>query len=149
MENNKIQEIYNRLTTDQAFAEELKKFIADKKFASLEDEAATFVEFAKSQGYDITADDMQAFIESQCKALTEEELEKINAAGAGGFCLIIGWGWNEAYGIGWTKCSIIGAGLGPTWKDSNDPANKEDSALAKKIVEKIANSGPGSPKNSF
>ena len=149
METNKIQAIYTRLTTDQAFAEELKNFIADKKFASLEDEAATFVEFAKSQDYDITPDDMQAFIEAQCKALNEEELEKINAAGAGGFCIINGWGWNEAYGIGWTKCSIIGAGLGPTWKDSNDPANKEDSALAKKIVEKIANSGPGSPKNSF
>ena len=27
MENNKIQEIYTRLATDQAFAEELKKFV--------------------------------------------------------------------------------------------------------------------------
>ena len=146
---SKIQEIYDRLSTDQAFAEELKKFLKNKKIESAEDGMTAFVEFAKLHGYDITPDDMQAFIESQCKALTEEELEKINAAGAGGFCIIIGWGWNEAYGIGWTKCSIIGAGLGPTWKDSNDPANKEDSALAKKIVEKIANSGPGSPKNSF
>ena len=144
-----IQEIYNRLTTDQAFAEELKKFFENKKIESAADEAALLVEFANSQGYDVTADDVQAFVEKQYEALSEEELEKINAAGAGGFCIIIGWGWNEAYGIGWTKCSIIGAGLGPTWKDSNDPANKEDSALAKKIVEKIANSGPGSPKNSF
>ena len=144
-----IQEIYNRLTTDQAFAEELKKFFENKKIESAADEAALLVEFAKSQGYDITADDVQAFVEKQTNALSEEELEKINAAGAGGFCIIIGWGWNEAYGIGWTKCSVIGAGLGPTWKDSNDPDNKEDSALAKKIVEKIANSGPGAPKNSF
>ena len=144
-----IQDIYNRLTTDQAFAEELKKFVENKKIESAADEAALLVEFAKSQGYDITADDVQAFVEKQTNALSEEELEKINAAGAGGFCIIIGWGWNEAYGIGWTKCSVIGAGLGPTWKDSNDPDNKEDSALAKKIVEKIANSGPGAPKNSF
>ena len=149
MENNKIQEIYNRLTTDQAFAEELKKFVEDKKIVSAEDGATAFVEFAKLHGYDITIDDLIAFIETQNRALSEEELEKINAAGAGGFCIIIGWGWNEAYGIGWTKCSVIGAGLGPTWKDSNDPDNKEDSALAKKIVEKIANSGPGAPKNSF
>ena len=149
MENNKIQEIYNRLTTDQAFAKELKKFAEDKKIVSAEDGATAFVEFAKLHGFDVTVDNLKAFVETQNRALSEEELEKINAAGAGGFCFVIGWGWNEAYGIGWTKCSIIGAGLGPTWKDSNDPANKEDSALAKKIVEKIANSGPGAPKNSF
>ena len=145
----KIQALYDRLASDQAFAEELKKFVENKNIASQEEDAAAFVEFAKLQGYDITIDELNAFVENQCKALSEEELEKINAAGAGGFCLLIGWGWNEAYGIGWTKCSVIGAGLGPTWKDSNDPDNKEDSALAKKIVEKIANSGPGAPKNSF
>ena len=149
MGNNKIQALYTRLTTDQAFAEELKKFVKNKTIASAEEEVTALVEFVKLHGYDITPDDVQAFIKAQCNTMSEEELEKINAAGAGGFCIIIGWGWNEAYGIGWTKCSVIGAGLGPTWKDSNDPDNKEDSALAKKIVEKIANSGPGAPKNSF
>ena len=138
---NKIQEIYDRLTTDQAFAEELKKFIADKKFASLEDEAATFVEFAKLHGYDITPDDVQAFAETQYNALSEEELEKINAAGAGGYCMLVGFGWNYGYGIGVTKCSIIGIGLGATWKDAADPENKEDAALAKKVVETIGKVG--------
>ena len=48
MENSRIQEIYNRLTTDQAFAEELKKFVENKNIASQEEDAAAFVEFAKT-----------------------------------------------------------------------------------------------------
>ena len=129
-----IQDIYNRLTSDQAFAEELKKFVENKKIESAADEAALLVEFANSQGYDVTADDVQAFVEKQYKALSEEELEKINAAGAGGFCFVIGWGWNEAYGAGWTKCSVIGGGLGVTWKDSNAPGNEFASQVSKKLV---------------
>ena len=136
-----IQEIYNRLTTDQAFAEELKKFVENRKIESAADEVTAFVDFAKSQGYDITADDVQAFVQNQCKALSEEELEKINAAGAGGYCMLIGFGWNYGCGIGVTKCSIIGIGLGVTWKDATDPENKEDAALAKKIVETIGKVG--------
>ena len=136
-----IQEIYNRLTTDQAFAEELKKFFENKKIESDADEAALLVEFANSQGYDITVDDVQAFVEKQYKALSEEELEKINAAGAGGFCFVIGWGWNEAYGAGWTKCSIVGGGLGITWNDSNEPGNEDAGLLAKKVVKAISTIG--------
>ena len=129
-----IQEIYTRLTTDQAFAGELKKFVENKNIASAEEEAAAFIEFAKSQGYDISIDELKAFVEKQCKALSEEELEKINAAGAGGFCLLIGWGWNEAYGAGWTKCSIIGGGVGATWNDCNEPGNEDAGEIAKKVV---------------
>ena len=134
MGNSKIQEIYNRLTTDQAFAEELKKFVEDKKIVSAEDGINAFVKFAKLQGYDITIDELKAFVETQNRALSEEELEKINAAGAGGFCFVIGWGWNEAYGAGWTKCSIIGGGLGITWNDSNEPGNEDSGEIVKKIV---------------
>ena len=129
-----IQEIYTRLTTDQAFAGELKKFVENQNIASAEEEAAAFIEFAKSQGYDISIDELKAFVEKQCKALSEEELEKINAAGAGGFCLLIGWGWNEAYGAGWTKCSIIGGGVGATWNDCNEPGNEDAGEIAKKVV---------------
>ena len=136
-----IQEIYNRLTTDRAFAEELKKFVENRKIESAADEVTAFVDFSRSQGYDITSDDVQAFVENQCKALSEEELEKINAAGAGGYCMLVGFGWNYGYGIGVTKCSIIGIGLGATWKDATDPENKEDAALAKKIVETIGKVG--------
>ena len=141
MENNKIQEIYNRLTNDQAFAEELKKFVEDKKIVSAEDGATAFVEFAKLQGYDIIIDELKAFVETQNRALSEEELEKINAAGAGGFCFVIGWGWNEAYGAGWTKCSVIGGGLGITWNDSNEPGNEDAGLLAKKVVKAISTIG--------
>ena len=149
MENNKVQEIYNRLTTDQAFAEELKKFVEDKKIVSAEDGINAFVKFAKLQGYDITIDDLKAFIETQNRALSEEELEKINAAGAGGFCLVVGWGWNEAYGAGWTKCSVIGGGLGITWGDCNEPGNEDAGLFAKKVVTAIAKIGAGAkPHNT-
>ena len=141
MENNRIQEIYTRLTTDQAFAEELKKFVEDKNIASVEDGVTAFVEFAKLQGYDITVDELKAFAETQNRALSEEELEKINAAGAGGFCLVVGWGWNEGYGAGWTKCSVIGGGLGITWNDSNEPGNEDAGLLAKKVVKAISSIG--------
>ena len=134
MGNSKIQEIYNRLTTDQAFAEELKKFVEDKKIVSAEDGINAFVKFAKLQGYDITIDELKAFVETQNRALSEEELEKINAAGAGGFCFVIGWGWNEGYGAGWTKCSVIGGGLGITWGDCNEPGNEDSGEIVKKIV---------------
>ena len=123
-----IQEIYNRLTTDQAFAEELKKFFENKKIESAADEAALLVEFAQSQGYDITADDVQAFVEKQTNALSEEELEKINAAGAGGFCIIVGagWGWSESVSIFKCNCYVIGAGIGPGWKEVDAEAVKRE-----------------------
>ena len=98
MENNKIQEIYNRLATDQAFAEELKKFVETRTVATPDDEVAALLDFAKLQGYDVTIDDLKEFIENQCRSLTEEELESVNAAGAGGFCIVIGVGWGNARG---------------------------------------------------
>jgi hypothetical protein len=147
MENNKIQEIYNRLTTDQAFADELKKFVEGKQISSPEESAAAFIEFAKLNGYEITIDELKAFVETQCQALNEEELEKINAAGAGGFCFVIGWGWNEAYGAGWTKCSIVGGGLGITWNDSNDPGNEDSGEIAKKIVFSVTKIVGGAKSN--
>ena len=149
MENNKIQEIYTRLTNNQDFAEELKKFVEDKNIASVEDGVTAFVEFAKLQGYDITVDELKAFAETQCRTLNEEELEKITAAGAGGFCLLVGWGWNEAYGAGWTKCSIIGGGLGITWGDCNEPGTEDAGLFAKKVVTAIAKIGAGAkPHNT-
>jgi hypothetical protein len=120
---NKIQEIYTRLTTDQAFAEELKKFVEGKEITSPEEEAAVFIEFAKLQGYEITIDELKAFAGKQCQMLTEEELESINAAGAGGFCILIGAGWGRAKGAEngpTTHCYVIGVGAGVTWKEAED-----------------------------
>ena len=136
MKHNKIQEIYTRLTTDQAFAEELKKFVENKKIESAEEDVTAFIEFAKIHGYDITADDVQAFVEKQCKALSEDELEKINAAGAGGFCIIVGagWGWSEAGTGSIFKCNcyVIGAGIGPGWKEVDAEAAKREAEEIRK-----------------
>ena len=118
MKHNKIQEIYTRLATDQAFAEELKKFAEGKQIASLEEDAAAFIEFAKLQGYDISIDELKAFAEAQCKVLSEEELDSVNAAG-GGLCIGLGFGWGEASGLGDTMCYVVGEGLGVSWKDSD------------------------------
>ena len=125
---NKIQEIYTRLTTDQAFAEELKKFVENKNITSQEEDAAAFIEFAKLQGYEITPDELKAFAEEKCKALSEEELENINAAGAGGFCIIVGagWGWSESASIFRCNCYVIGVGIGPGWKEVDAEAAKRE-----------------------
>ena len=145
MENNKIQELYARLTTDQAFAEELKKFVENKNIASPEEEAAAFIEFAKRQGYDITVDDLKEFAEKQYQALTEKELESVNAAGAGGFCIVIGAGWGNARGAEHgptTHCYAVGIGVGATWEEV--PDNSRCLALWRNGI--IVNAFSGSDK---
>ena len=131
-----VQEIYNRLATEQAFAEELKKFFENKKIESAEEDVTAFIEFAKIHGYDITVDDVQAFVEKQYKALSEEELDSVNAAGAGGFCIIVGagWGWSEAGTGSIFKCNcyVIGAGIGPGWKEVDAEAAKREAEEIRK-----------------
>ena len=112
-----IQEIYTRLSTDQEFAKTLKKFAKNKTITSAEDEVTLFIEFAQKHGYDVTLDDLKEFAEKQCQALTEKELETINAAGAGGFCILVGGGWGDGDGVGKTSCKAIGIGFGVTWEE--------------------------------
>ena len=114
------------MTTEQALAEELKKFVENKNIASQEEDAAAFVEFAKLQGYDITVDELNEFVEKQYKALSEEELEKINAAGAGGVCAIVGVGWGWSEGAGRCNCYVIGVGAGAGWKEVDAEAVKRE-----------------------
>ena len=123
MKNSKIQEIYTRLTTDQAFADELKKFMETRDIAVPDDEVTALLDFAKLQGYDVTLDDLKDFAEKQCQALSEEELETINAAGGGGLCILVGVGWGNAKGAEsgpTTTCYVIGVGAGVTWKEVPD-----------------------------
>ena len=120
---NKFERIYAHLTTDQAFADELKKFVEAKNIVTPDDEVEALLEFAKGQGYDVTFDDLKEFAEKQCRALTEEELETVNAAGAGGVCFIIGAGWGHAKGAEdgpATHCYVIGVGGGVTWNEVVD-----------------------------
>ena len=120
---NKIQEIYTRLTTDQAFAEELKNFVKARTIVTPDDEVEALLEFAKVQGYDITVDDLKEFAGKQYQALTEEELESINAAAAGGLCFLIGGGWGRGKGAEngpTTHCYGLGVGVGFTWKEAED-----------------------------
>ena len=120
---NKIQEIYTRLTTDQTFAEELKKFVEARAIVTPDDEVEALLEFAKVQGYDVTVDDLKEFAGKQYQALTEEELESINAAAAGGLCFLIGGGWGRGKGAEngpTTHCYGLGVGVGFTWKEAED-----------------------------
>ena len=134
MSKENVQKFYELLMNDKAVAEELKKIAAGKDIAEPEKAAAMVVEFAAGKGFDFTAGELAQFGQENQRELAPEELEKINAAGAGGFCFVIGWGWNEAFGAGWTKCSIIGGGLGITWNDSNAPGNEFANKVAKKLV---------------
>ena len=141
MSKENVQRFYELLMNDKAVAEELKNTAVGKDIAEPEKAAALVVEFAAGKGVDFTAGELAQFEQENQRELTPEELEKINAAGAGGYCMLVGFGWNYGYGIGVTKCSIIGIGLGATWKDATDPENKEDAALAKKVVETIGKVG--------
>ena len=141
MSKENVQKFYELLMNDTAVTEELKKIAAGRDIADPEKAAALVAEFAAGKGFEFTAGELAQFEQENQRELTPEEMEKINAAGAGGFCFVIGWGWNEAYGAGWTKCSIVGGGLGITWNDSNEPGNEDAGLLAKKVVKAISSIG--------
>ena len=138
MSKENIQKFYELLKQEPAVVNDLKKAVegADNTGKA----ACCLVEFAGSKGFDFTVGELAQFeIENQ-RELTPEELEKINAAG-GGYCLGLGFGWSEGYGIGYTKCSVIGKGIGVTWSDTNDLENAEGNRMAKDIVEVVAHAG--------
>jgi hypothetical protein len=140
MSKENVQKFYELLMNDKAAAGELKKIAAGKDIAEPEKAAAMVVEFAAGKGFDFTAGELAQFEQENQQELTPEELEKINAAG-GGYCLGGGVGWGEGYGIGYTKCTIIGKGIGLAWSDSNDLENEEGNRMAKDIVEVVAHAG--------
>ena len=138
MSKENIQRFYELLKQDPAVVNDLKKAVEGAD--NTEKAACCLVEFAVSKGFDFTVGELAQFeIENQ-RELTPEELEKINAAG-GGYCLGLGFGWSEGYGIGYTKCSVIGKGIGVTWSDTNDLENAEGNRMAKDIVEVVAHAG--------
>ena len=140
MSKENIQKFYELLMNDKVVADELKNIAASKGNADSENTVALIVDFAAEKGFTFTAGELAQFEQDNQKELTPDELEKINAAG-GGYCLGLGFGWNEGYGIGYTKCTIIGKGIGVTWSETNDLENEEGNRLAKNIVETVAHAG--------
>ena len=136
MSKENVQKFYELLMNDTAVAEELKNITAGKDIDVPEKAAALVAEFAAGKGFEFTAGELAQFEQENQRELTPEELEKINAAG-GGYCLGLGFGWSEGYGIGYTKCSVIGKGIGVTWSDTNDLENAEGNHMAKNIVETV------------
>ena len=135
MSKENIQKFYELLKQDPAVVNDLKKAVEGAD--NTEKAACCLVEFAGSKGFDFTVAELAQLELENRKELTPEELEKINAAG-GGYCLGLGFGWNEGYGIGYTKCTIIGKGIGVTWSKTNDLENEEGNRLVKNIVEVVA-----------
>ena len=140
MSKENVQKFYELLMNDKAVADELQNIAAGKDIAGQEEAATLIVEFAAGKGFDFTAGELAEFEQENQRELTPEELEKIDAAG-GGYCLGLGFGWSEGYGIGYTKCSVIGKGIGVTWSDTNDLENAEGNHMAKNIVETVTYAG--------
>ena len=137
MSKENVQKFYELLMNDTAVAEELKKIAAGRDIADPEKAAVLVVDFAAGKGFEFTAGELARFEQENQRELTPEELEKINAAG-GGYCLGLGFGWSEGYGIGYTKCTVIGKGIGVTWSETNDLENEEGNRLVKNIVDVVA-----------
>ena len=136
MSKENVQKFYELLMNDTAAADELKNIADGKDIADPEKAAALVTEFAAGKGFDFTAKELAEFEQENQRELTPEELEKVNAAG-GGYCLGLGFGWSEGYGIGYTQCTVIGKGIGVTWSKTNDLENEEGNRLAKNIVDTV------------
>ena len=141
MSKENVQKFYELLMNDTAAADELKNIASAEDIAEPGKASALVVDFAAEKGFEFTAAELAQFEQEILQELSPDELEKITAAGAGGLCLLVGWGWNVGYGAGWTKCSIIGGGLGITWGDCNEPGNEDAGLFAKKVVKAISSIG--------
>jgi predicted ribosomally synthesized peptide with nif11-like leader len=121
----KVKEFYDALASDEALrkrAEALNEKLGEQ---SGEDEAkAEIIAFAKAEGYDFTAEELDAYAK-QAKALSDDELETV-AGGAYNpndcFCAVGGGGKDSATGrtcacpwIGGGKPDDDGRGLACAW----------------------------------
>ena len=140
MSKENIRKFYELLKNNSTVVEELKNCVGEGNEEKKNESIAQVVQFAAEKGFNFTEKDLAEFELENQRELTPEELEKINAAG-GGYCLGVGIGWGEGYGIGYTKCTIIGKGIGLAWSDTNDLENEEGNRMAKDIVEVVTHAG--------
>ncbi|MDR2560754.1 MAG: Nif11-like leader peptide family RiPP precursor [Holophagales bacterium] len=82
----KVKEFYKALSSDPAMRERGKALYDKGKPADAAEATSAVIAFAKSEGYDFTAEEMiaemKAFVAAGAKELSDEELESI----AGGGC---------------------------------------------------------------
>lgn len=111
MAKENVIKFYEQLKAEKASAEALKKAVAD---ASVE---ATLA-FARERGFEFTLDDVKAANADALKELTPEQLDQVNAAGAGALCVLVGFGWGGgSYSdYGQSVCYVVGVGFGPSWE---------------------------------
>ena len=103
MEN--VRKFYEALKTNPAMAEELNDASAELNRRVAQEAFERIAEFARSNGYDITADDLKEY-ETQAQELSAEELEEVNAGRS--FCIAIGLGWGDT---NYSFCRVLGLGL--------------------------------------
>ncbi len=114
MSKESVKAFYEALKADQAMAADLQK--ACEGITEADKAVEAVIAFGKAKGFDFTADDIKA-IEAEAQELNAEDLDKVNAAGKGGGCFIVGFGWGgPSVGGGGNACYVVGIGGGITWK---------------------------------
>ncbi|MDR2560748.1 MAG: Nif11-like leader peptide family RiPP precursor [Holophagales bacterium] len=109
----KVKEFYKALSSDPAMRGRGKALLDKGKPADEAEATGAVIAFAKSEGYDFTAEELKAFAAAGAKELSDEELENVAGGGCGGdtaFCTCIMGGGGTLNGI---TCACALAGLGP------------------------------------
>lgn len=82
MSKENVKKFYEALKNDKAMAEELKKQFAAANQETEDGAAAMVVKLAAGKGYQFTTEELKA-LDAETKTLSQDELDKINAAGVG------------------------------------------------------------------
>ncbi len=113
MSKENVKAFYEALKADKAMAADLQK--ACEGITEADKAVEAVIAFGKAKGFDFTADDLKAF-ESEAQELNAKDLDKVNAADGGGFCIGLGVGMGTAVGAGATTCTLLGLGVGVSWR---------------------------------
>ena len=70
-------ELFERLKTDEAFAKEFAEALKSKREAGAKNQYETIIPTAKENGYSVSEEELDEFINSQDIDLSEEELGKV------------------------------------------------------------------------
>lgn len=115
MGKDSVKNFYEFLKKDASSVEELKK--ATKGVDTAEKATEVVISFAKSKGFEFTAEDIAEFEQDSQKELSLDELDKINAAGFT-ICFGVGFGNSDKGDV--NCCKIVGVGIGVTLPGTKD-----------------------------